>query len=59
LGAVVDVSMGGLFDPNTNSPNKQESKAKNWLFKAPQAVGKAVAAPVLLFVFDRGKGQFY
>ena len=52
-----DVSMGGLFDPNNNSPNKQESKAKNWLVKAPWTVGKAVAAPGLLFVFDPVKGQ--
>ena len=52
-----DVSMGGLFDPNNNSPTKQEFKAKNWLFKAPRTVGKAEASPGLLFVFDPGKGQ--
>jgi len=52
-----DVSMGGLFDPNNNSPIKQEFKAKNWLFKAPRSVGKAEASPGLLFIFDPGKGQ--
>ena len=40
-----DVSIGGLFDPNNNSPNKEESKAKNGLIKAPWTV------------FDPGKGQ--
>ena len=40
-----DVSMGGLFDPNNNSPNKEESKAKNGLIKAPWTV------------FDPGKDQ--
>ena len=53
-----DVSMGGLLDQNKSVPSKQKSKPKNWLFKAPRAVGKAVAAPGLLSVFDRGKGQF-
>ena len=32
-------------------------QAKNWLVKAPRAVGKAVAAPGLLFVFDPRKDQ--
>ena len=31
--------------------------SNNWLAKAPRAVGKAMAAPGLLFVFDPGKGQ--
>ena len=48
-----DVFVGRLLDQDKNDSSKQESKAKNWLFKAP----RAVAAPVLLFVFDREKGQ--
>jgi len=52
-----DVSVGGLLDQDKNDSSKQESKAKNWLFKAPRTVGKAVAAPGLLSVFDPEKGQ--
>ena len=57
LGFLSDVSVGGLLDQDKNDSSKQESKAKNSLFKAPRAVGKAVAAPGLLSVFDSGKGQ--
>jgi len=47
----------GLLGPIKNDLSQQESKAKNWLVKAPRAVGKAVAAPGLLFVFDPKKDQ--
>jgi len=52
-----DVSMGGLLDPNKNSPNKQESKAKNGLFEAPQVVVVAVVHTCWLGMFDQGKGR--
>jgi len=52
-----DVSMGGLLDQIKNNSSQQEFKAKNWLYKAPRAMGKAEASPGLLFVFDLGKGQ--
>jgi len=47
----------GLLGPIKNDSSQQESKVKNWLVKAPRAVGKAVEAPGLLFLFDPGKGQ--
>jgi len=52
-----DVSVGDLLDQDKNESSKQESTAKNGLFKAPQVVGKAVAALGLLSVFDPRKGQ--
>jgi len=52
-----EVYVGGLLDQEKNDSSKQESTAKNWLFKAPRAVGKAVAALGLLSVFNPGKGQ--
>jgi len=52
-----DGYVGGLLGPIKNDSSQQESKAKNCLVKAPRAVGKAVATPGLLLVFDPGKGQ--
>jgi len=49
-----DGHVGGLLGLMKHDSSQQESKAKNWLFKAPRAVGKAAAAPGLLFVFDQG-----
>jgi len=46
-----------LLDQNKNNPSNQESKAMNWLFKAPRAVVVPVADSGLLAVFDLGKGQ--
>jgi len=51
--------MGGLLDQINNNSSQQESKAKNWLYKAPRAVGKAEVSPGLLFVFDPGKAQLW
>jgi len=52
-----DVSMGGLIVQIKNGSSQQEPKAKNWLFKAPRAMGKAVEALGLLSVFNPKKGQ--
>jgi len=54
-----DGHVGGLLGPIKNDSSQEESKAKNWLVKAPRAVGKAVAVPGLLFVFGLGKGQLW
>ena len=48
-----DVSMGGLLDPNKNSPNKQQSKARNGLFKAPQAVVVAMVPGQACLTWER------
>jgi len=55
----IDGYVGGLLGKIKNDSSQQESKAKNWLVKAPRAVGKAVAAPGLLFVFDPKNGQLW
>jgi len=63
--------MGGILNQSKSNPNNKESKdlnqeyrslyqaskAKNWLFKVPQAVVVAVLHTSWLGVFDQGKGQ--
>ena len=68
---LIDLSMGGLLDQSKSNPSNQESmdlnqvyksldqasKAKNGLFKVPQAVVVAVVHTSWLGVFDLGYGQ--